>query len=111
MSTAGAGYLAALPHAVNTETVLKRDEWMLMPTSAPAMPADVRYRPKSHERPLALPTNDSFTEDYGELSSHSRTTSGGVDFFSSLGTERKKNSKSILDKVCFSLSALLCDLI
>jgi hypothetical protein len=84
---------------------------MLMPTSAPATPADVQYQPKSHERPLALPTNDdSFTEDYGELSRDSRTTSGGVDFFSSLGTERKKNSKPLKpnpDKVRFSLSLLL----
>ena len=77
---------------------------MLLPKSAPAMPADVQYQSKSHERPLAQPTNDSFTEDYGELSKDSRTTSGGVDFFSSLGTERKKVSKPILDKVCFSLS-------
>ena len=101
-STAGAGSLIALPHAVNTESVLKRDEWMIMPTSAPAMPADVQYQPKSYERPLTPPTNDSFTEDYGELSRDSRTTSGGVDFFSSLGTERKKISKPLLDKVCFS---------
>ena len=107
-STAGAGSLVPLPHAINTESVLKRDEWMLMPTSAPAMPADVQYQPKSHERLPALPTEDSFTEDYGELSRDSRTTSGGVDFFSSLGTERKKNSKPKpnLDKVFLSLSTL-----
>ena len=75
---------------------------MLLPTSAPTMPADVQYQSKSHEKLLALPTNDSFTEDYGELPEDSRTTSGGVDFFSSLGTERKKISKPpILDKVCF----------
>lgn len=47
--------------------------------------------------------DDSFTEDYGEIFRDSRTASGGVDFFSSLGTERKKISKPILDKVCFSL--------
>ena len=103
-STPGAGSLIALPHSVIAESVLKRDEWMLMPTSAPAMPAmpaDLQYQPKCHERPLTSPTNDAFTEDYGELSRDSRTTSGGVDFFSSLGTERKKISKPILDKVCF----------
>jgi hypothetical protein len=83
---------------------------MLLPTSAPAMPADVQYQSKSHEKPLTLPTNDSFTEDYGELSKDSRITSGGVDFFSNLGTERKKISKPpILDKVCFFLPAF-CDL-
>jgi hypothetical protein len=76
---------------------------MLMPTTAPAMPADIQYQPKSHDKALALPTDDSFTEDYGELSRDSRTTTGEVDFFSSLGTERKKVSKPILDKVCFSL--------
>ena len=104
-STAGAGSLVPLPHAINTESVLKRDEWMLMSTSV--APADVQYQPKSHKKPLALLTDDSFTEDYGELTTDSRTTSGGVDFFSSLGTERKKNSKPILDKVCFSLYSTL----
>jgi hypothetical protein len=102
-STAGAGSSTALPHAMNTESVLKRDEWMLMPTSAPVMPADVQYQQQSHGKLPPQSTNDSFTEDYGEPSGDSRTTSGGVDFFSSLGTERKKNprpEKSNPDKVC-----------
>jgi hypothetical protein len=100
---------ATLPHAINTESVLKRDEWMLMPTSTPVMPADVQYQRKSHVRSPPPPplTNDSFTEDYGKPSGDSRTTSGGVDFFSSLGTERKKNlkpEKPNPDKVCFFFS-------
>jgi len=69
------------------------------------MPADVQYQQKSHGRSAPPLTNDSFTEDYGEPSGDSRTTSGGVDFFSSLGTERKKNPKPEKpkpDKVCSS---------
>ena len=109
-STAGAGSSVPLPHAINTESVLKRDEWMLMPTSAPVMPAH-----ESHEKSLPLSsTNDSFTEDYGEPSGDSRTTSGGVDFFSSLGTQRNKNPKPEKpnpDMVCFALFLIYVTLV
>lgn len=81
---------------------------MLMPTSAPATPADVQYQPKSHERPLPLPTNDSFTEDYGELSRDSRTTSGGF-LFKSRNREEENLQASSRQGVFLSIS-LLCDL-
>ncbi|KAF8967089.1 CwfJ C-terminus 1-domain-containing protein-like protein [Flammula alnicola] len=72
-----------LPHATNTESVLTRDEWMTLPLSTPALPVDVRP-----QKPLM--DEDSYMEEYGEPSGDARTLGGGVDFFSSLGTERKK---------------------
>lgn len=38
--------------------------------------------------------DDSFTEDYGETSQNQRTLGGGVDFFSSLGTDIKKKPRT-----------------
>ncbi|PCH40153.1 hypothetical protein WOLCODRAFT_136692 [Wolfiporia cocos MD-104 SS10] len=68
-----------------TEAALKRDEWMLMPPSAPTVPEVTRSR-------LQAPIGDELlTEDYGEPSQNARTTSGTVDFFSSLGTDVRKN--------------------
>ncbi|KAG1775819.1 CwfJ C-terminus 1-domain-containing protein-like protein [Suillus placidus] len=75
-----------LPPNLTTETRLQRDEWMLMPSGGVA-------EPLNSSRPSAqgLPTGDeTFTEDYGESSSSQRTPARGVDFFSSLGTERKR---------------------
>ncbi|KAJ7645525.1 CwfJ C-terminus 1-domain-containing protein-like protein [Mycena polygramma] len=74
-----------LPRAGPTESTLKRDDWMLLPPSAPEMPAATppRVRPP--------PGDDSFTEEYGESSAGQRTLGGGVDFFSSLGTDIKKD--------------------
>lgn len=57
-----------LPPSLPTELKLKRDEWMLQ-------------------------KEESFTEDYGEPSENARTMSGGVDFFTSLGTEIKKKPR------------------
>ncbi|KAL0954774.1 hypothetical protein HGRIS_003724 [Hohenbuehelia grisea] len=76
--------VAALPAATSTESKLQRDEWMLLPPSAPTLPVD---------RSQALqddPSDDPFTDGFGEPSQNSRTTGGGVDFFSALGTEHKK---------------------
>ncbi|GBE84892.1 CwfJ C-terminus 1-domain-containing protein-like protein [Sparassis latifolia] len=74
-----------LPPSLKTESSLKRDEWMLMPPSAPTIPKE---RPSSR---MSMPTGDeSLTEDYGEPSQNARNTSGGVDFFSSLGTDIRK---------------------
>ncbi|KAG1837591.1 CwfJ C-terminus 1-domain-containing protein-like protein [Suillus tomentosus] len=94
---------------LTTETRLQRDEWMLMPSSGIA-------EPLNSSRPSAqgLPTGDeTFTEDYGEFSSSQRTPAGGVDFFSSLGTERKRPprpDKADPDKVKISSKELNQDI-
>lgn len=41
--------------------------------------------------------DESLTEDYGEASEGARNLGGGVDFFSSLGTEVKKK-KALLER-------------
>ncbi|EMD39983.1 hypothetical protein CERSUDRAFT_103886 [Gelatoporia subvermispora B] len=75
-----------LPPSTRTETVLRRDEWMLMPSEEPTIP-EVNSR-------LDLPTGeDTYTDGYGEPSQNTRNMSGGVDFFSNLGTERKRKQK------------------
>jgi hypothetical protein len=69
-----------------TET-LKRDEWMIMPTSTSNATASIS---RTH-----LPTGDeSLTDDYGEPSQGARTLGGAVDFFATLGTERQKHSRT-----------------
>ncbi|KAI0770353.1 CwfJ C-terminus 1-domain-containing protein-like protein [Fomes fomentarius] len=73
-----------LPPPTRTETVLKRDEWMLMPSSTPIVPA-------SSSR--GTPMEEDPTDGYGDPSSNARTMGGTVDFFSSLGTERKKKQQ------------------
>ncbi|KAI1789572.1 CwfJ C-terminus 1-domain-containing protein-like protein [Ganoderma leucocontextum] len=70
-----------LPPPTRTETQLKRDEWMLMPQSDLPAPASSTG---------GTPMNEDPMDGYGELSTNARTTGGTVDFFSSLGTERKK---------------------
>ncbi|KAG1879104.1 CwfJ C-terminus 1-domain-containing protein-like protein [Suillus subluteus] len=75
-----------LPPSLTTETRLQRDEWMLMPSGGVAEPLN-----SSRSSARGLPTGgETITEDYGETSSSQRTPAGGVDFFSSLGTERKR---------------------
>ena len=54
---------------------------MLMPPSTPIVP-EVASRMEAEDEPM--------TEGYGEPSQNARNMSGNVDFFSSLGTERKK---------------------
>ncbi|EPQ54755.1 hypothetical protein GLOTRDRAFT_77477 [Gloeophyllum trabeum ATCC 11539] len=72
-----------LPPPLRTETALKRDDWMLMPPTAPSVPTvtSTAHTPNGDE---------SLTDDYGEPEQNQRRLDGGVDFFSSLGTERKK---------------------
>ncbi|KAI0712218.1 CwfJ C-terminus 1-domain-containing protein-like protein [Earliella scabrosa] len=70
-----------LPPPTRSETVLKRDEWMLMPPSTPTIPISPSRGTPMDEDPM---------DGYGEPSSNARTTGGSVDFFSSLGSERKK---------------------
>ncbi|TFK40716.1 CwfJ C-terminus 1-domain-containing protein-like protein [Crucibulum laeve] len=81
-----------LPHAIPAETPIQRDEWMLAPRSVPS----VHTGEASTSR--RLPTGDeSLTEEYGETTEGARTLGGGVDFFSSIGTEvKKKNPKKEL---------------
>ncbi|KAH7890545.1 CwfJ C-terminus 1-domain-containing protein-like protein [Phlebopus sp. FC_14] len=78
-----------LPPSLKTESQLQRDEWMLLPPSGTS-------EASSSSRPLArqLPTGDeSLTEGYGEPAASGRTLGGGVDFFSSLGTERQRKPR------------------
>lgn len=77
-----------LPKAGVSESSLKRDEWMLEPTSVPLVP-DVVGRTGP---PMPEGDHDA-TDGYGEPSANARTGAGSVDFFSSLGTERKKPQK------------------
>ncbi|KIJ17924.1 hypothetical protein PAXINDRAFT_72629 [Paxillus involutus ATCC 200175] len=75
-----------LPPTLSTETKLQRDEWMLLPPSGAQVLS-------SSSRPLAqqLPTGgESSTAEYGESSLGARIPGGAVDFFSSLGTEKKR---------------------
>jgi len=69
-----------------SRTKLQRDEWMLLPPSIPSVPLS---GPVS--QPFTNNNDKPLTEDYGESLSNARTISGGVDFFSSLGTAHKKN--------------------
>lgn len=74
------------PPTTTTETKLQRDEWMLLPSSDAPIAS-------SSSRPLAqqLPSGDDvYTDGYGEPSDSGRTHDGTVDFFSSLGTEKKR---------------------
>ncbi|THH11645.1 hypothetical protein EW145_g512 [Phellinidium pouzarii] len=78
-----------LPSTKPVESKLVRDEWMMLPSSSVSVPA-----PEPSSSKQQMPTeNESLTEDYGEPVQDSRTMSGGVDFFSSLGTERRKKQK------------------
>lgn len=77
------------PPSRATETMLKRDEWMLMPPSAVSAPAS---EPGPSNRRVEV-VDESLTEDYGEPPANVRGMGGGVDFFSSLGTEREKKPK------------------
>ncbi|RDB18086.1 CWF19-like protein 2 [Hypsizygus marmoreus] len=74
-----------LPPNLATETPLQRDDWMLEPISAPVLPPDVRGQIQAEDV--------SMTEDYGELSESQRTLGGGVDLFSSLGTDIKRKPR------------------
>lgn len=72
---------------------------MLLPPSSVTVP---ELTPSSSK--VIIPAGDeSLTEDYGEANQDARTMAGGVDFFSSLGTERKKpkNEKPDPEKVHF----------
>lgn len=76
-----------LPRAVVTESTLQREEWMLEPPSLHVVSGST-----SRKRTL-VPEDESLTEGYGESSHDARAATGGVDFFSSLGTARQKKPK------------------
>lgn len=68
---------------------------MLMPPSTPVVPEGVSRMPEAED--------EAMNEDYGEPSQNARNMSGNVDFFSSLGTERKKKlqpDRPDPDKAC-----------
>lgn len=76
---------------------MERDDWML----EPALGQSESSRPLAQQFPT---TDESMTDGYGELPGSGRTLSGGVDFFSSLGTEKKRNKpeKRSIDEVRIS---------
>lgn len=57
--------------------------------------------PESRSRVLQA---ESLTEDYGESNQSSRTLGGDIDFFSSIGTERKRGKPAEAPKVLFGHS-------
>jgi hypothetical protein len=70
----------------SAEVKLKRDDWMLEPSISPAAL-------ETESRPTALSGHtvpESLTDGYGEETTSTRTLGGDVDFFSTLGTERKR---------------------
>lgn len=77
---------------------------MLMPPSAVTVPIPENRAPTLGvaSRLQHSMEEESFTESYGDPAVNSRAVGGGVDFFSSLGTEKKKKEKEkpITDKVC-----------
>ncbi|RSH94889.1 hypothetical protein EHS25_004695 [Saitozyma podzolica] len=75
------------PIAAATEA-RERDSWMLEPhthsqATDPRLASGVPHS-------AGLATSGGFTEGYGDEELSNRTLSGGVDFFSSLGTEHKR---------------------
>lgn len=76
-----------LPPTASTETKLQRDEWMLLPPSNALRPSSSSDRPLAQQFPSG---DDSYTDGYTESSVSGRTLGGAVDFFSSLGTEKKR---------------------
>ncbi|KAL1950615.1 hypothetical protein VTO73DRAFT_5739 [Trametes versicolor] len=80
-----------LPPPLRTETVLKRDDWMLLdPTTPPVSEA-------RSSRPVGS-NDEDMADGYGEPSQNARTTSGAVDFFASLGTDVVKKKKPEPDR-------------
>ncbi|KZO92712.1 hypothetical protein CALVIDRAFT_301645 [Calocera viscosa TUFC12733] len=82
---------APLPHSTASSSS-QREAWMLPPPSyqstKPVVPSPLSAHPVEAE----LETTDAsgMTEGYEEEGGSGRTVDGGVDFFSGLGTERKK---------------------
>jgi hypothetical protein len=83
-----------------------RDEWMLAPSTKPTALEDEHSRTSAARS--KLPTGDeSLTEDYGESTASGRTLGKDIDFFSSMGTERKRKmppEKPAVSFYCFIIS-------
>lgn len=97
-STSTKGISADLPHAIVSESKLKREEWMLLDPSATTAPLQT---PPLHSLSRG---DDSLTDGYGDVDLNSRTVTGGVDFFSNLGVEhrpKKANDIPEIEKVFF----------
>ncbi|KAL0576052.1 Pre-mRNA-splicing factor cwf19 [Marasmius crinis-equi] len=73
-----------------TESIVKRDDWMLPPGASSSSDVGRRVPPSIPQIPIE---DDSLTEGYGETSRGARTLGGDVDFFSSMGTERQKKPR------------------
>lgn len=82
-----------LPPTTTTETKLQRDEWMLLPPSDAPRPSSSSDRPLAQQFPSG---DDIYTDGYAESSVSGRTLGSAVDFFSSIGTVKKRNPQ--LDK-------------
>ncbi|PSS06844.1 hypothetical protein PHLCEN_2v3563 [Hermanssonia centrifuga] len=83
----------SLPPPVASETRVQRDDWMLEPTTTPPI------RDIAQPKRTGIPeVEDSLTDGYGEPSHDVRSASGGVDFFSSLGTERRRKPPPKLEE-------------
>ena len=76
----------SLPRAVVAESSIKRDDWMLEPSTSSVTPPVM-------SRPQLDGGDESLTDGYGEPSTSTRTLGGGVDFFSSLGKEKERKPK------------------
>ncbi|KAI0279233.1 CwfJ C-terminus 1-domain-containing protein-like protein [Russula aff. rugulosa BPL654] len=76
----------SLPRAVVAESSLKRENWMLEPSTSSAAP-------QTMSRPQLDGGDESLTDGYGEPSASSRNLGGGIDFFLSLGKEKERKPK------------------
>jgi hypothetical protein len=74
------------PRAVVAESSLKRDDWMLEPSTS-------SVAPPAMSRPQLEGGDETLTDGYGEPSTSTRTLGGGIDFFSNLGKERERKPK------------------
>ncbi|KAI6147355.1 CwfJ C-terminus 1-domain-containing protein-like protein [Pisolithus tinctorius] len=61
------------------------------PPLPPALVTESKLKPSRPPAQQFPTTDDSLTDGYGEPSGSGRTLGGAVDFFSSLGTEKKRN--------------------
>lgn len=77
---------------------------MLEPAMTPPIPTS---RPRAELVDQHM--EESLTDGYGEPSTNPRTTSGGVDFFSSLGTEHRKKHPPKTEEVSPSAFLILHD--
>ncbi|KZT51006.1 hypothetical protein CALCODRAFT_443665 [Calocera cornea HHB12733] len=82
---------APLP-ASTASSSTQREAWMLPPptyqSTKPVVPSPLSAHPAEAELEAE---GSGMTEGYGDEGADGRTMEGGVDFFSGLGTERKKN--------------------